>query len=66
MYFGCYGNLKFLLTYNGKSENWSFLLSYYRYFDKNFIEMFPEWSSTKHIGFVQTSKFDWLPLQLKY
>ena len=25
-----------------------------------FLEMFVEWSSTKHILFVQTSQFDWL------
>ena len=37
MYFGCYGNLKFPLTCNGKNENWhDLLLSYCRYFgEKN-------------------------------
>ena len=30
MYFRCYGNLKFPLTYNGKSENWHLLLSHCR------------------------------------
>ena len=25
---GCYGNLKFQKTYNGKSGNWKFLLSH--------------------------------------
>ena len=35
-YFGCYGNLKFTLTYNGKSENWDWLLFHCRYFEKSF------------------------------
>ena len=39
MYFRCYGNLKFPLTYNGKSENWLLLLSHCRYFYQNFTEM---------------------------
>ena len=39
MYFRCYGNLKFPLTYNGKSENWLLLLSHCRYFDKPFTDM---------------------------
>ena len=30
----CYGNLKFSLIYNGKSENWPLLLCHCRYFDK--------------------------------
>ena len=30
---GCYGNLYFPLTYNGKSGNWQFLLSHCRYLD---------------------------------
>ena len=30
---GCYGNLSFPLTYNGKSGNWQFLLSHCRYLD---------------------------------
>ena len=47
MNFGCHGNVKFSLTYNGKSENWDLLLSHCRYFDKNFTEMFFEWPSTK-------------------
>ena len=42
MYFRCYGNLNFPLTYNGKSENWALLLAHCRYFDKMFTEMFPE------------------------
>ena len=29
------------------------------------LEMFVEWSSTKHILFVQTSQFDWLSCQPK-
>ena len=32
----CYGNLKFPLTYNEKSESWSLLLSHCRYFDRTF------------------------------
>ena len=40
MHFGCYGNLKFPLTYNGKNANWDLLLSHCRYFDKSFTEMF--------------------------
>ena len=64
-HFGCYGNLKFSLTYNGKSENWHLLLSHCRYFDKSFAEMFAEWSSTKHIILDQTSQFEWLPRQRK-
>ena len=27
---------------------------------KVFLEMFDEWSSTKHVLFVQTFQFDWL------
>ena len=46
--FHCYGNLKFPLAYNGKSENWHLLLPHCRYFDKRFTEMIVEWSSTKH------------------
>ena len=38
--FGCYG----------KNENWHLLLIHCRYFDESFLEMFVEWSSTKHIG----------------
>ena len=63
MYFRCYGNLKFLLTYNGKSETWHLVLFHCRYFDKLFSEMFIEWSSTKRIILVLTSKFDWLSWQ---
>ena len=40
MYFCCYGNLNFPLTYNGKSENWHLLRFHCRYFDKSFLEMF--------------------------
>ena len=32
---------------------------------KVFIEMFVEWSSTKHILFVQISQFGWLSWQPK-
>ena len=63
--FGCYGNLKFPLTYSGKNENWDLLLSHCRYFHKSFAEMFVEWSSTKYIILDQTSQFDWLPWQPK-
>ena len=55
--FGCYGNLKFPVTYNRKNDNWDLLLSHCRYFDKIFTEMFVEWSATKHIILVQTSQF---------
>ena len=55
MHFSCYGNLMFPLAYNGKSENWDFLLSHCRYYDKSFTEMFVEWSSTKPIILVKTS-----------
>ena len=34
------GDLHLPLTYNGEKENWPLLLSYYRYFDKSFTEMF--------------------------
>ena len=47
-------------------------LGIYCYFNadilmKVFLEMFDEWSSTKHIHvlFVQTSQFDWLSWQPK-
>ena len=30
---GCYGNLYFLLTYNGKNGKWQFLVSHRRYLD---------------------------------
>ena len=49
MHFGCYGNLKVALTYNGKSENWDLLPSHCSYFDISFTEMFVEWISIKHI-----------------
>ena len=50
---------------NGKNENWHLLLFHCRYFDESFLEMFDEWSSTKHILYVQTCQFDWLSLQPK-
>ena len=56
--FHCYSNLKFPLTYNGKSENWPLLLSHCRYFDKSFTEIFHEFSSAELIIFVQTAEFD--------
>ena len=40
LYFHYYGNLKFPLTYYGKSENLPLLLSHCRYFEKSFTEMF--------------------------
>ena len=60
MCFRCYSNLKFPLTYNGKSENWHLLPFHCRDFDKTFSEMFVEWSPTKHLLFDQTAQFDWL------
>ena len=32
-----------------KNENWHLLLSHCRYFDESCTEMFPEWSSAKHL-----------------
>ena len=55
LYFSCYGNIKFLFTYNWKSENKSLLLSHCRYLDKSFTGMFLEYQ------LVQTSEYDWLP-----
>ena len=49
----------------GKNENWNLLLSHCRYFDRNFTELFLEWSSTSYMNFVQISEFDWLPWQPK-
>ena len=63
MCFHCYGNLKFPVTYNGKSENSLLLLSHCRYFDKAYTEMILDKSSAKHIIFFQTSEIDWLPWQ---
>ena len=48
-YFGCYGNLKFPLTYNGKSEIWHLLLSHCIY-DKSFTELFLVLSCNKHFN----------------
>ena len=55
MCFHCYDNLKFPLTYNGKSKSRPLLLTHCRYFDKSFTEMILEQSSTKHMNFVQTA-----------
>ena len=63
--FRCYSNLKFTLTYNGKSEGRHLLLSYCRYFDKSFTEMFLDYSSIKYMNFVQTAVFDWFLWQPK-
>ena len=52
MCFRCYGNLKFPLTFNGKSENRRLLLSHSRYFDKSFTEMFFEYSSSKPLNLI--------------
>ena len=41
------------------------LLKYCRYFDESILEMFVEWSFTKHISLVQTSYIDWLPWRPK-
>ena len=57
--------LNFHRFINRKNENWHLLLVHCRYFDESFLEMFDEWSSTKHILFVQTSQFDWLLWQPK-
>ena len=48
---GCYGNLKFTLTYGGEIDNLDLLLSHCRYLDKGFTEMFVEWPSTTNISF---------------
>ena len=40
---------------NGKNKNLHLLLFHCRYFDKTVLEMFDDWSSTKHILFVQTT-----------
>ena len=53
-HFGCYSNFKFPLAYNGKNENWHLLLFHCRYFDKSFLEMFVEWSSTKYTFLSKT------------
>ena len=57
--------LNFHRPINGKNENWHLLLFHCRYFDERFLEMFVEWSSTKHTHFVQTFQFDWLSWQPK-
>ena len=57
MHFGCYGNLKFPLTYNGINENGDLFQIFWQKFYRNVVEM----SSTKHIILVQTSQFVWLP-----
>ena len=49
----------------GKNKIRSIFVSNYRYFDKRFTEFFLELSSTKHIIFVQSSEFYWLPWQPK-
>ena len=56
-HFGRYGNLKFPLTYNGKSENWDLLLSHCRYFDKSVTEMFLEYSPLQTIWFCPNRWF---------
>ena len=38
--FRCYGNLKFPLTYNGKSDKWPILLSHCRYQDSKIATPF--------------------------
>ena len=65
IYFRCYGNLTFPLTYNEKSENWHKCCLIADILTKMFWEMFVEGSSTKYILFVQTSQFDWLSWQSK-
>ena len=58
MCFRCYGDLKFLLTYNEKSESRSLLLSHcrYMYFDRTFYKCL---LSSKEV--IQISHFDLLP-----
>ena len=53
MDFRCYGNLKFPLSYNRKSESRPLLLTHCRYVDKGFREMFLD---TKRIIFAQSSE----------
>ena len=48
----------FSLTCNGKNGNCHLLLSYCRYFDKSFTEIFLELSNTLYMDFVQTAEFD--------
>ena len=57
-------NFNFHRLNNGKSESRPLFLSHCRYFDKSFSEMFL--ASTKHMNFVQTAEFDWLPWHRKY
>ena len=60
MWFRCYGNLNFPLTYNEKSESRSLLLSHCRYFDNTFYKCLlssPPPNVNPH--------FDLLPWQLK-
>ena len=59
--FSCYDNLNFPLSCNGKSESRPLLLSHCRYFDKSYTERLLQLSSIKHMNFVETSEFDWLP-----
>ena len=47
MNFGCYGNIVSIDLQWEKQTLRDLLLSYCRYFDKSFTEMFVEWSSTK-------------------
>ena len=51
------------MAYNGKSETCHLLLPHCRCFDNSFTEMVVKWSFTKHVIFVQTTQFDWLPWQ---
>ena len=59
MYFRCYINLMFPLTYNGKSD----IAISLQIFWQTFSEMFIEWSSKCIILFLL--QFDWLSWQLK-
>ena len=63
--FHFYGNWKFPLTYNEKSESRSLLLSHCRYFDRTFFINVCWVASTKHKEVVQIPHFDLLPWQLK-
>ena len=64
MYFGCYGNLKFPLTCNGKMKigiNCYLVADILaKVFQKCLIS-----SPLANIIFVQTAEFDWLPWQSK-
>ena len=55
MCFCCYGNLKFPLIYNGKSENRRLMLSHACYFDKSFLPNI--WILSKPLMATKKDKF---------